>query len=364
MRTPLLVVTGVDPVAMDATMLSLSWDLPTAVAVRHVIDPHSQVLTRTVSDATGVLEREQVQLEHACVSCALREDILPTLERLARDGRWSSIVSGLPIGTEAGQLAHVLGIDSRLARHLRLAAVLAAVGTRDVARDLLSDDLLRERDLHTNPGDDRGVGEVACAQVEAADVVVLDGEGGATEEEHSLVRALARPDAPVVAGATTLDVATLLQSRHDQARTHAWCSPELDTLVPALEDEHVWRLDLCSARPFHPDRLLDQIERLGSGPFRSRGSFWLPTRPGSLLEWSGAGGQLSIGAYTLWGRRTPVTRLVVTGLRDRSEQVPARLAAAFEDILLTPTEALLDRRTWDVAEDGLEPWLGDIRDVA
>lgn len=364
MRTPLLVVTGVDPVAMDATMLSLSWDLPSAVAVRHVIDPHSQVLTRTVSDATGVLEREHVQLEHACVSCALREDILPTLERLGRDGRWSSIVAGLPIGTEAGQLAHVLGTDTRLARHLRLSAVLAAVGTRDVARDLLSDDLLRERDLHTNPGDDRGVGEVACAQVEAADLVVLDGEAGVTEEEQSLVRALARPDAPVVAGATALDVAALLQGRHDQSRTHAWCSPELETLVPALEDEHVWRLDLCSPRPFHPDRLLDQIERLGSGPFRSRGSFWLPTRPGSLLEWSGAGGQLSIGAYTLWGRRTPVTRLVVTGLHAGSGSAPDRLVEAFEDILLTPTEALLDRRTWDVAEDGLEPWLGDIRDVA
>lgn len=358
MRTPLVVVTGVDPVAMDTTMLSLSWDLPQAVAVRHRIDPHSQVLTRTVSDATGVLEQEQVQLEHACVSCALREDILPTLERLARDGRWSTIVSGLPHGTEAGQLAHALSTDTRLARHLRLSAVLAAVGTRDVARDLLSDDLLRERDLHSNPGDDRGVGEVACAQVEAADLVVLDGEVGA--EEHDLVRALARPDVAVVTGAVEVDVAALVSGRHDQARTHAWCSPELETVVPALESPHAWRLDLCSPRPFHPDRLLDQVERLGSGPFRSRGSFWLPTRPGSLLEWSGSGGQLSVGAYSLWGRRTPVTRLVMTGLGT----APDRLAAAFEDVLLTPTEALLDRRTWDVAEDGLEPWLGDIRDVA
>ena len=103
MRTPLLVVTGVDPVAMDATLMSLSWDLPDAVVVRHRIDPHSQVLTRTVSDASGVLEQEHVQLEHACVGCALREDILPTLERLGRDGRWRTIVSGLPTSTEAGE---------------------------------------------------------------------------------------------------------------------------------------------------------------------------------------------------------------------------------------------------------------------
>ncbi|MBU2111430.1 MAG: cobalamin biosynthesis protein CobW, partial [Actinobacteria bacterium] len=176
MRTPLLVVTGVHPVAMDATLMSLSWDLPDAVVVRHRIDPHSQVLTRTVSDASGVLEQEHVQLEHACVGCALREDILPTLERLGRDGRWRTIVSGLPTSTEAGQLTHALESDTRLARHLKLTAVVAALSSTDLSRVLLGDDLLRELDLHTGPDDDRGVGEVACAQVELADVVVLEGE--------------------------------------------------------------------------------------------------------------------------------------------------------------------------------------------
>jgi hypothetical protein len=105
---------------------------------------------------------------------------------------------------------------------------------------------------------------------------------------------------------------------------------------------------------------VDQIERLGGGPHRSRGSFWVPTRPGDQLEWSGAGGQLSIGCYSPWGRRTPVTRLLVTGIGTP----PDDLAAAFEDVLLTPAEAILDHRSWDVHEDGLEPWLGDIRDVA
>lgn len=358
MRTPLVVVTGVDPVAMDSTLMSLAWDLPRAVSVRHRIDPHSQVLTRTVSDAGGLLEQEQIQLEHACVSCALREDIMPTLERLARDDRWSAIVSGLPTATEAGQLAHILATESRLARHLKLSAVVAAVGTGDVARDLLSDDLLRERDVHTNPDDDRGVGEVACAQIEYADILVLEADPGA--EAADLVRALARPEIPFVIGADQLDAAALTHQRHQSSLSNAWCSPEFDVDLPTLDRSHAWRQDLSSPRPFHPDRLLDQIERLGTGPYRSRGSFWVPTRPGDLLEWSGAGGQLSIGSYSPWGRRTPMTRLIFTGLGT----APTDLAAAFEDMLLTPTEALLDQRSWDVLEDGLEPWLGDIRDVA
>lgn len=357
MRTPLVVVTGVDPVSMDTTLLSLAWDLPRAASVRHRIDPHSQVLTRTVSDVTGIVEQEETQLEHACVSCALREDILPTLERLARDDRWSSIVSGLPAATEASQLAHVLATDSRLARHLKLSNVIATVGAADVARDLLSDDLLRERGVHSNPHDDRGVGEVACAQVEFADVVVLDDNPGA--QGTDLLHALARPGAPVVIGADRLDGAQLTADRHHNSLATAWCSPELDVELPPLGASHAWRLDLRSPRPFHPDRLLDQIERLGSGAHRARGCFWVPTRPGDMLEWSGAGGQLSIGGYRPWGRRTPVTRLVVTGLGTP----PGDVRAAFEEILLTPQEAR-HRQPWDVLEDGLEPWLGDIRDVA
>ncbi|WP_193611734.1 GTP-binding protein [Nocardioides lijunqiniae] len=358
MRTPLVVVTGVHPVAMDTTMLSLVWDLPRAVSVRHRIDPVSQVLTRTVSDLDGVVEREEIQLEHACVSCALREDIVPTLERLARDERWSTIVAGLPTATEAGRLAHILASDSRLVRHLTLRGVVAAVAAGDVVRDLLSDDLLRERGTHTNPDDDRGVGEVACAQIELADVVVVDDDPGAAATD--LLRALARPDVPLVHGVHQLDGTTLLARRHQLDLTSSWCSPELQAAVPPWQGEHAWRLDLSSPRAFHPERLLDQIERLGAGAHRSRGAFWVPTRPGDVLEWSGAGGQLSIGSHSRWGRRDPVTRLIMTGLG----AMPRDLPAAFEDLLLSPSEALLDRRGWDVAEDGLEPWLGEIRNVA
>lgn len=358
MRTPLVVVTGVDPTVMDTTLMSLAWDLPRTVSVRHRIDPQSQVLTRTVSDTDGVHEHEHIQLEHACVSCALREDIMPTLERLARDGRWSTIVSGLPAATEAAQLAHILHTDSRLARHLKLSAVLGAVATSNVSRDLLSDDLLRERDVHTNPYDDRGVGEVACAQIEFADIVVLDEDPGA--EASDLVRALARPGVPLVTGADQLGADDITSRRHQNRTTNAWCSPELEVELPPLNDSRAWRLELSSPRPFHPDRLLDQIERLGTGPYRSRGCFWLPTRSDAVLEWSGAGGQLSIGSYASWGRRKPGTRLIFTGLGTP----PADLADAFEDVLLTPREARLDQRSWEVLEDGLEPWLGDIRDVA
>src|SRR5687768_3257010 len=115
MRVPVVLLCGVEPTSMASTMVGLQFDLPGAVAVRHSIDVDRQVLTRTVSDVTGVVEQQEVELDHACVSCAIREDIVPTLERLARSGRWRTIVAHLPVGAEPTQVCRVLSADARVA---------------------------------------------------------------------------------------------------------------------------------------------------------------------------------------------------------------------------------------------------------
>ncbi|WP_139979365.1 CobW family GTP-binding protein [Nocardioides litoris] len=353
MRKPVVVLTGVDPEALDVAMLGLTLDLPGAVAVRHHIDPVTQVLTRVVSDATGLVARVETDLAHACVGCALREDVLPVLEQLAADDRWRAIVLCLPVAAEADQLRHVLSRDPRLARRLRLSAVVAVVSGERTVDDLLGDDRLADRGRHTSDDDERGVGEAACAQVEAADWVLVDGEPEA--DATALVRALARPDARVVHGVHRLDAVEVAAGRHEHRRAGEWRLPTAETPVEPLAGP-AWRVVLTSERAFHPDRLMDGIEVLGGGLHRSRGCFWVPTRSGVLQEWSGAGGHLSIGSHRDWGRQRPSTRLVVTGLGP----VPPELAPGFEDLLLTPVEAARGRAAWRVLEDGLEPWLGDI----
>ena len=100
MRKPLIVVTGVDPTAMQATMASLVWALPDVVAIRHVIEPITQQLSRFVSSMHGSEDTADIDLQHACVGCAVREDILPTILRLSQEPEWKTIVAGLPVGGE------------------------------------------------------------------------------------------------------------------------------------------------------------------------------------------------------------------------------------------------------------------------
>lgn len=357
MRIPVVLLSGVDPEAMAATMVGLQFDLPAAVACRHTIDVERGVLTRTVSDLTGIIETHEILLDHACVSCAIRADILPTLERLARDGRWHSIVAHLPVGAQAAQLCAALAHHTRVARFLRVSAAVTAVSAHEPVRDLLGDDLLAERGHHCAHDDRRGVGEVLAAMIEHADVVAFDAATGPVDPvARGLVRTLARPDAAVLDGVHDVGGEVLLGRLHQHERTLAWSSPVRTGALSEVRAEGVWRVDLQSLQPFHPGRLLDSLARLGTGAHRSRGCFWLPSRPGRALAWDGAGGQLSIGDHASWGVRRAFTRIVLTGVGT----APADLRPAFEHLLLAPGE----RFAGPDREDGLEPWLGPIREAA
>ncbi|MET0822340.1 MAG: GTP-binding protein [Aeromicrobium sp.] len=355
--TPLVLLAGLDADAMAHTMIALQWDAPHAVTVRHTIDVEAQRLTRLVSDVDGVVEHVHVDLDHACVGCALREDIMPTLERLADDGRWGTIIAHLPIASGAEQVCAILAHDQVLSSKLHVAAVLAVVNGPSARDDVLGDDLLRERALHTSVEDTRGVAEVQAALVEYADTVVVVGE--IDETDRDVLRMLMRPGTRDVIDHLAIDTAAIVGAhrRHDDAE--AWVAPGHDAHVGLLEAGDAWTVELRSDRPFHPERLMSNLEALGGGARRSRGCFWLPTRHDQVCEWDGAGGQLSVGPCQ-HGTTEPHTRLLVTGIGAGRDE----LVATFRACLLTDAELAERGSIWECREDGFEPWLGPTRQPA
>lgn len=361
-RVPAILVSGVQEGAVLSAGLSLQFGLPDSVSVRHTIDTERQVLTRVVSDVTGILEREEIDLEHACVTCAIREDIVPTLERLAAQGTWAAVIACLPIAAEAQQVARVLTWAPRQAPHVMVAATLTALDGESVVDDLLGDDLLDERGLATSSDDRRGVAEVASAMVEYTDVVCLTQRPA--DDELALLTALARPGVPIVTDPSELDATRLANGIHRPQAVEAWVAEVRRGALPPLPRSGVWRLDLCSDRPVHPLRFQDELAVLGGGPCRSRGCFWLPTRPDAVCVWDGAGGQASVGSTSAWGRERPMTRITVIGLEGEDTADRAEIEAAFARCLLTDEEIASRGRVWEESWDGLEPWLGPIESVA
>lgn len=355
-RRPLTILSSIDPVLRDSAIFGLVTDAPGTVAVRH--DIVEDALRRVVVDATGVVEDTMVPLEHACLSCAVREDAVPVLESLADSGRWQRIVLALPVSAEALPATRTLGWaterDGAL-RRLRLSAVVGVVDVTTVEHDLLDDDLLVERNIALTEDDRRSVGEALVAQLAHVDVVAVAGTAEDYPLGSDLVDHVRSPGARRVDGLHQLDASALFATRHEPMKAEHRTDPLNVRAASGPSERGVWSLELSSPRPFHPDRLFDRIDELGSGRLVSRGVFWVPTRPGTACVWDGAGGQLSIGALGPWERHTPRTRIVVTGVGDEAP----RLRRAFAELLLDDEEMSVGLYPWLGHEDALAPWLGD-----
>lgn len=355
MSPAVFLVTGLDATAMTSVVLGLLVDQPTPVVVSHTLD--DQGLVRTVSDLSGTIERELVHLDHDCLSCAIRHDVVPTLERLVREP-WETVIACLPAGADAMQVCRALAAEPGRLGSAEVSAVLAALDSSQLADDLTGPDLLGERGLDRYVDDDRGVAEVLGALIEHADVVAVCGPG-ADPVHLGLVRALAWPGAVLVDDWTGFDSATIRCGVHDHAAIEAWTA-DVPGVGASPVPEGVWRLVLHSDRPMHPARFREQVETLGSGQFRTRGAFWVPTRPQTLCQWDGGGGQLSIGTVRRWQPgEAPCSRLVMTGLLEHGDP-RAELQEAFCSALVSTEEIAARGHAWEVSSDGLEPWLGRV----
>lgn len=352
----IIVLATLDAVARECASIGLLMDLPDVVVVRH--DPPTGVgsgVRRTITDVTGPVSSDVLPLDAGCcLSCAVRDDLLAAVTHLVEAGRWQTVVVALPLAT--GPEAVAFQLNQTIADQLLPGAVLTSVVTvvdlEALEHDLFGDDLLAERDLALGDMDRRSVGEAVAGQIEYADVVIAVAPGAPTAE--SLLRHLVAPTSQFHAGWNEVHAPNLVDRTHNSSVARHRVDPLHARANGAPDSDHVWTVELTTSRPLHPARLLHHIERLSGGRVRSRGYFWLPSRPGTACIWDGSGGQLSIGHVGPWRRRRPGTRLVVTGV-DADDR--RRIEHTFAQVVASADEVSPHHR-WAETEDGFEPWLG------
>lgn len=354
-QTPVVVICGINDDALVHASGQAQCSLPDAALVSHTFDPMRDTLTRKVFDISGEIDHETIFLDGNCVGCTTREDLLDTLERLASTGRWSAIIAQLPVTIEPLPLHFGISLDPERTPHVRIGSIVVGLSGETLEEDALGPDYLIDAGLPVRADDQRGTAEVLADMIESADVVTIAGE--TTQTELDLVRILARPDTQVIKGFAVFEEPTLLKS-FNAAKTETWQSLTT-TRDGYVGSEHIWVLNLRSDRPFHPQRLMDNVEALANWPIRTRGQFWLPTRPAQICYWSGAGGSLSIGPEPHCASERPVIRIFVVGSGDGR----AEINDAFQQCLLTDAELEQRGYLWEELEDGFEPWLGPIRQL-
>lgn len=352
----IFVVTGLHRTSQNSVALALQVDLPQAVILQHTIDIEHEKLTRTVSDWSGVLENESIDLEHLCPTCAIREDVIPSIARLTESGRWEHIVSVIPTAASAQQICQMHEFSPEQFGGAQLDGVVNAIDGSRALADLTTNSLLAEWSVDVFGDDDRGTAEISASLIEYADVNVV--RGTADQAGIELIRTLSRPNSAVVAEWEYHDLSRVVIGSHDHAAAEDWVN-KMPHTQQTYTGDHVWCMTLSSDRPVHPQRFAEHIEILGSGRGRSRGCVWLASRPQGICGWDGAGGLVSIGTVGQWTPETPArTHLHFVGIHEDDQR--DQLRAAFEECLVTDDELNQRGPYWDVTEDGLEPWLGEV----
>ena len=349
----LLVLATVDVVARDTVVGGWIFDDDSVMVLQYDdvrLDPALR-MTRRLIGSSGVVYADELD-GGECACCRLRDDLIATLQHLADQDNWQRIVVSTPVGAPVAQVATQIAeaiADGSLTGTV-LTSVVTAVDRQRAADDLFGDDLLADRGLAMSRHDRRAVGEAFGEHLDYADLVI--GIGGPADPGDAALRHLA--GCRYRADWTMMSVSELFDARHDvvaAGRRTDLLQVELADSVP--HDTTAWSLDLHVTAPVHPGRLMERLEDLALGRFRSRGYLWLPNRPDTPCAWDGGGGQLSIGSLPGWDEQTPASRLIVTGVEPGERD---RVRATFADVLCTPEEIAKGR--W--LDDDLAPWLGPV----
>lgn len=386
-RIPLVLVAGLHDDQVRATAAAVHAQDPAGTALVHhdLRGINDGVVRRTIRHR----DQEQhttLELAHGCVSCTLREDLLPLLRRLSSAPEVDSVVVRLDPAIEpeaiCWALANVPVGDRTVDEDVDLRAVITVVDEPTWLADAGGDEALAERGIGGSADDERTLAQVVVSQVEFADAVVLAGAAPDrwTSARSEAVLARLTPEAPTER-IDALDPSSLLDRVPATARRGEVDGPHGRLLrgQPPMQDEvGVMVMLFEERRPFHPQRLHDALDVLLEGTLRTRGRAWVASQPDSVLWLESAGGGLAIGHAGPWLAALPEQqwsqvepdRQLRASLHwdedhgDRMQELvviahsaePGEIRHALNEALLTDDELSAGRAAWAQYPDPFAEW--------
>ncbi|GLW05926.1 cobalamin biosynthesis protein CobW [Microtetraspora sp. NBRC 13810] len=356
---------------------------PGAIAIHHDLrDVTRGKVERVVRAATGVLDIDEVRLAHGCVSCTIREDLVPEL--LRRAGTASLLIADLWDSVEPRSVAEALdgvpdGAPESAAGAFRLTAVLTALDSVHMPADICRGDLLSDAGKPAAAGDGRYVAEVLARQIEYATGLVVERGLGDDEDVELTVTVLGHlaPVTPtVLPGHALPDVAGPGLCTGELA---ARVDPATARLPVDRETGEIGTVVWHRLRPLHPGRLYEAVDELVTGSVRSRGRFWLANRHERMLAWDAVAGVISMedaGPWlaalpeAAWEMVTPARRAAAAldwapAVGDRVQHLVftgpdldrRRIHDLLDSCLLTPEESVAGSDVWAGFDDPFAPLL-------
>ncbi|MFF9524862.1 GTP-binding protein [Streptomyces achromogenes] len=321
MSLAVAVVGGLHAAARAAAVDRLLADVPGSVVLHHDLSTAAAGrVARTVRDRDGIVSSGQTPLVNDCACCALREDLVPELRRLADAASTRLAIVELWDSVEPKAMAEVIASGG-----LTVTSVITAVDPALVLPYLGNGDDLAEAGLAAAATDRRTVADTFARQLEYAPVLAVADSPEADDEDMELLaqlhptarrvpigadaghgappagpRPTARPGPGGADGGVPGPLARAALAGFDVEAAAAAQHPACALLPQEADDHGVSTLVWHRRRPFHPERLYAALEDLTCAAARSRGRFWLADKPDTLLHWDAAGGALCVESAGPW----------------------------------------------------------------
>ena len=260
-------------------------------------------------------EEKLVEMSNGCICCTLREDLMVEVERLAKENRFdylliesTGISEPVPVAQTFSFVDEENGID--LSRFSYVDTMVTVVDAFNFFNDFGSPETLMDRDLTDIEGDFRTIVNLLTDQIEFANVIVLNKTDLVPREHLGVLRAAIHklnPGANIVESSfSKVEPKEILNAGlfdFEEAEQSAGWIEELkkDGHTPETEEYGISSFVYKTKRPFDAVRFWDYVQhKFPTTIIRSKGLFWLSSRPGQAMVWSQAGGSLRADIAGVW----------------------------------------------------------------
>jgi G3E family GTPase len=345
-----------------------------------------------VRDGGAALSRQEeklVEMSNGCICCTLREDLLVEITRLAREHRFDYLLIETTGISEPLPIAETFTFadenDISLGDVAELDTMVTVVDGYNFLKDYGSQDMLNERGESLGEEDERTVVDLLVDQIEFCDVLVLNKTDLMTLEEIARLEGILKtlnPRAHIIHssfGKVPLDriMNTGLFDFDQAAEAPGWLQELRGEHVPETEEYGISSFVYRARKPFHPQRLWQWLNSEWPGVIRSKGRYWIASRPEFCAIWSQAGAVTRTELAGMWWAATPdihwpqdeeslqhIRSRMQAPYGDRQQELviigmrmdKAALTAQFDACLLTESELAQGMATWRQLPDPFPQW--------
>ena len=260
-------------------------------------------------------EEKLVEMSNGCICCTLREDLMIEVEKLAKENRFdylliesTGISEPIPVAQTFSFVDEENGID--LSRFSYVDTMVTVVDAFNFFKDFGSPETLVDRDLTNIEDDDRTIVNLLTDQIEFANVIILNKTDLVDKEHLGILRACIKKlnQSAKIIETTYSEISpkeilnTSLFNFEEAEQSAGWMEElEKDEHTPETEEYGISSFVFRSKKPFDPVRFWDYLQnKFPTSIIRSKGLFWLSSRPDQALVWSQAGGSLKAEGAGVW----------------------------------------------------------------